>query len=307
MRCLSARCRPLSVSCLMRSPTPHGSVGAGEGDGGLGPPSPGCLQGGRRDMRGIAKGRSSRRADARRRGRVAGGRERAGAAATAAEPEGAPDPGHGPARGAAEPDHPGRRLPVGSAEHLHGRCRPQPVGDVGHRAVPHLPQLHERLRGRDPLDRLRHAARSRRADPARQRHDPGHRRPRGADRREEHGPAAVVLRRAHEPAGPRHDVRPRAAELRGRRAQLPRGREPVRDRQPGPQPDPRAVRRSRARDSAHVAEPADAGDLQHLHLRRHRRHAGDDVRRLAAGPADLAARGRPFAGHAGRRVPVLLA
>ena len=88
---------------------------------------------------------------------------------------------------------------------------------------------------------------------------------------------------------------------------LPRRREPVRDGQPGAQPHHRQLRRAGAGHPAHVAEPADARDLQHLHLRRHRRQPGDHLGWLAAGPADLAARDRPLARHARRRVPVLLA
>ena len=55
-------------------------------------------------------------------------------------------------------------------------------------------------------------------DPARRRHDPRHRRPRGADRRQEHRAADDLPSGCTEPAGPRHGLRRRAAELRGRRA-----------------------------------------------------------------------------------------
>jgi hypothetical protein len=41
-------------------------------------------------------------------------------------------------------------------------------------------------------------------------------------------------------------------------------------------------------------------DLQHLHVRRDRRHERDDLRRFAAGSADLAARTGPLARHDGR-------
>ena len=55
------------------------------------------------------------------------------------------------------------------------------------------------------------------------------------------------------------------------------------------------------------AERPDAGAREHVHLRRHRRHAGDDVGRQPAGPADLDARARPLPRAAGGRVPVLVA
>ena len=55
------------------------------------------------------------------------------------------------------------------------------------------------------------------------------------------------------------------------------------------------------------AERPDARAREHLHLRRHRRHAGDDVGRQPAGPADLDARARPLPRPAGGRVPVLVA
>ena len=59
-----------------------------------------------------------------------------------------------------------------------------------------------------------------------------------------------------------------------------RGHVCVRKRQRGAQPDPRQLRRAGPGDPAHVAEPPDTGDLQHLHLWRHRRRPGDHVRRL---------------------------
>ena len=67
------------------------------------------------------------------------------------------------------------------------------------------------------------------------------------------------------------------------------------------------VRGSGAGHPVQLAEPPVSGDLQHVHVRRHRRHPGDHVRWLAAGPADLAARTGPLARLNGRRVSVLLA
>ena len=70
--------------------------------------------------------------------------------------------------------------------------------------------------------------------------------------------------------------------------------------QPLPVDVPRAARRV-------GAERPDPGARQHVHLRRDRRHAGDDVRRQPPGPAHLDARARALAGPDGRRVPVFLA
>ena len=115
----------------------------------------------------------------------------------------------------------------------------------------------------DPDGRVRH----------RRRHDPRHGRARRADQHQEHRAADALRRRLHRPALARHGLRRRAGRLQRRRARavLPGGREPVRDRQPGAQPDPRHLRRAGAGHPAHVAERPDAGDLQHVHLRRHRR------------------------------------
>ena len=115
----------------------------------------------------------------------------------------------GPAVPAAEPDHHGRRLPVGSAEHLPRRPRPEPLGHVGHGAVPHLPQLHQRLRGRARLDRLRHPLRPGRPRARRRRHDPRHRRPRGPDQHQEH-------RAAHDTSRAAAPTRSRAARSTAR-------------------------------------------------------------------------------------------
>ena len=77
-----------------------------------------------------------------------------------------------------------------------------------------LPQLHQRLRGRDRVDRLRRPLRPGRPRAARRRHDPRHRRARGADRRQEHRAADDLPERLHRPALPRHGLRRRAGQLR---------------------------------------------------------------------------------------------
>ena len=69
--------------------------------------------------------------------------------------------------------------------------------------------------------------------------------------------------------------------------------------QPLPVHLPDAARRLRA-------ERPDARARQHLHVRRHRRHAGDHVRRQPAGAAHLHARTRSLAGPARGRIPVLV-
>ena len=103
---------------------------------------------------------------------------------------------------------------------------------------------------------------------------------RARDRRQEHRAADDLPERLRRPALPRHGLRQRAGQLhRQRRVAgevLPGRHADQRDlrvRQRGAQPDPRHLRGSGAGDPAHVAEPADAGDLQHIHVRRHRRHA----------------------------------
>ena len=149
-----------------------------------------------------------------------GERAGAGAPAAAARAEGHADPGDGPAGPAPEPDHPGRRLPVGSAEPLLRRRGPEPLGHVGDRAVPQLPQLHQRLRGRDRVDRLRRPLRSGRprahADGTIR--DTGVRE--GADRRQEHRAADDLPERLRRPALPRHGLRQRAGQLHRNAASL---------------------------------------------------------------------------------------
>ena len=100
-----------------------------------------------------------------------------------------------------------------------------------------------------------------------------------------YGPALAAGRRLPD----RGDRRPRRPALLGHTAA-----------QQVPGDLPRAARRL-------GGERADARAREHVHVRRHRRHAGDDLGRQPAGPADLAPRARPLARHARRRVPVLVA
>ena len=169
------------------------------------------------------------------------------------------------------------------------RRRPEPERAVERRAVPQLPQLLQHLQARDRVSGLRHQLRpGRREHPA------------------EHAAAPELRQRVPgRPAGARDHVRPGAA---GRR-RLPDGsdrgaRRPALHRHAAAQQVsgdlPCPARRVRA-------ERPDARAREHVHLRRHRRHAGDDVGRQPAGAAHLDARARPLPRAAGGRVPVLVA
>ena len=154
----------------------------------------------------------------------------------------------------------------------------------------------------DPDGRMRHAGR----------HDPRHRRARRADQHQEHR-AADDLRPRPAAAAP---TRSRAASSTAARRSAATGR--ARPYYPA------GVNPCETGNQAHnrildnyvapvLGIPRTSQNVQTLaifntlHLRRHRRHAGDHLGRLAAGPADLAARDRPLARHDGRRVPVLRA
>ena len=193
-------------------------------------------------------------------------------------------PDHRAAELADEPGDHGRRLHGRRAVEVPAGRRPEPQHDVERRPVPQLPELLQHLLARDRVPGVRRALR------------PG-RKP--AEPESRHGAAPALLGRVHEPARARDHVRAGAAggrrvpERPGRSCGRPRRstlyRQPAARQVPGDLHD--AARRL-------GPERPDAGDLEHVHVRRHRRNPGDHVGRQPAGPADLDARARALARHA---------
>ena len=215
-----------------------------------------------------------------RRGAHRSGRTRSGGR----ECDGRAAPDHRPAERAAQPRDPGGRVPGERDGRVPRRRRPEPERAVEHRAVQELPPLLQRLPAGDRLAGFRHQLR-----PRRRQREAQHTASAGVP---EHVPRAAARPRDHVRAcaHARHRVYgPERPRMHGHAAA-----------QPLPVHLPRTARRGRT-------ERPDPGHRQHVHLRGHRRHAGDDVRRQPAGAAHLHARARAFAGPDGRRVSLLVA
>ena len=203
----------------------------------------------------------------------------------------------GPPFGAAEPGDHGRRLHRRRDAEVPRRRRPEPEHPVERRAVPHLPQLHQHV----PASRSSRRTPASAATPTTGNH------PRAQTRR-----CGCQLREHVVPP-----TRSRAASRTARRSCRAAAAQRSRETRPpasatlrcsGSQQHSRYLAKVPRRRSASLGrERPVARAAEHVHVRRHRRHAGDDLRRQPAGPTDLAARARPLARHARGRVSLLVA
>ena len=239
---------------------------------GVGPAASGAVEGGSIDE--TDREELGSRRTAARGGRSDGERAGAAAAVAAARAEGPSDPGHRPARAAPEPDHPRRRLPVGPAEHLPAPTWTGTSRSCGRRSrSAATATTSTSTRSRSPRSTTACAATrtaacaaptARSATPACAKGPIDGKRT-ALRMIFQNGCADPLSRGTVYGGAPLGLRRPTPAVLPGRRQPT------LRDRQPGAQPDHRHLRRSGPGHPAHVAERADAGDLQHVHLRRHRR------------------------------------